>query len=125
MSTCRTGTGDAYTAAATAAIVLFCSAYRAGEADASYAVRCFRRGIGTSTARTTTAYMYVSAKSKPAPSGTYTGTVTDWNYSSVTLWVANTVSCTVPWGKCDVDGDLYVGAPASVSWKPKPSARWL
>ena len=69
------------------------------------------------TARTTTAYMYITAKkNNSAPSGAYSASVTDWNYSSVTLWVANTVSCTVPWAKCDVDGDLYVGAPASVSW---------
>ena len=69
------------------------------------------------TARTTTAFMYITAKkNNSAPSGAYSASVTDWNYSSVTLWVANTVSCTVPWGKCDVDGDLYVGAPASVSW---------
>ncbi len=69
------------------------------------------------TARTTTAYMYITAKkNNSAPSGAYSASVTDWNYSTVTLWVANTVSCTVPWGKCDVDGDLYVGAPASVSW---------
>ena len=69
------------------------------------------------TARTTTAFMYITAKkNSSAPSGAYSASVTDWNYSSVTLWVANTVSCTVPWGKCDVDGDIYVGAPASVSW---------
>ena len=69
------------------------------------------------TARTTTAFMYITAKkNNSAPSGAYSASVTDWNYSSVTLWVANTVSCTVPWGKCDVDGELYVGAPASVSW---------
>ena len=68
------------------------------------------------TARTTTAYMYVTAKSKPAPSGTYTGTVTDWNYSSVTIWAENTVSISIPFGKCDIDGDLYVGAYASFNW---------
>ena len=70
------------------------------------------------TARTTTAYMYITAakKNNSAPSGAYSASVTDWNYSTVSLWVANTVSVTVPWGKCDVDGDLYVGAPASVSW---------
>lgn len=68
-------------------------------------------------ARTTTAYMYVSAKqNKSAPSGTYSGTVTDWNYGSVTVYVANSVSVTIPYGKCDIDGDLYVGAYASVNW---------
>ena len=69
------------------------------------------------TARTSTAYMYITAKqNKSAPSGTYSGTVTDWNYSSVTIWAANSVSITIPWGKCDVDGDLYVGAYASLNW---------
>ena len=69
------------------------------------------------TASTSTAYMYVTAKKNPsAASGTYSGTVTDWNYSSVTIWAENTVSITIPWGKCDVDGDLYVGAYASFNW---------
>ena len=68
------------------------------------------------TARTSTAYMYVGAKSKGAPSGTYSGTVTSWNYSTVTIWAENTVSITIPFGKCDVDGDLFVGAYASFNW---------
>ena len=66
-------------------------------------------------ARTTTAYLYVSAR-KAAPSGTYSGTVTDYNYGSVTVLVADTVSVSLARSFCDIDGDLYIGAPASVLW---------
>ena len=69
------------------------------------------------TARTTTAYLSVAAKQSPkAPSGTYDGTVTSWNYSSVTVNVAGQVTVTIPFGLCDIDGDLYYGAYASVYW---------
>lgn len=70
------------------------------------------------TARTTTAYLYVAAKQAPkgAPSGTYTGTVTDWNYSSVTINVAGQATITIPWGVCDVIGDVQYGSSASVVW---------
>ena len=69
------------------------------------------------TARTTTAYLTVAAKQNPAaPSGTYSGTVTGWNYGSVTVFVAGQVSVTIPFSLCDIDGDLYNGAPASVYW---------
>ena len=73
------------------------------------------------TARTTTAYLSVAARqtSQSAPSGTYSAYVTDWNYSSVSLRVENSVSVTLPWGICDVEGDLYSGAPASVNWDGK------
>ena len=68
------------------------------------------------TARTTTAYLSVSARQSAAPSGNYSGEVTDWNYSSVTILVANTVTVTIPWAICDAEGDLYSGAPANVYW---------
>jgi len=69
------------------------------------------------TARTTTAYLSVEAKKTPsAPVGTYSATVTSWNYSSVTLNVEGKVTVTVPFGLCDIDGELYNGASASVYW---------
>ena len=70
------------------------------------------------TARTTTAYLYVAAQPapQPAPSGSYPGTVTDWNYSSVTVFVAGTVTVTIPRSICTIDGDLYYGADATVYW---------
>ena len=68
------------------------------------------------TARTATAFMYISAKAKSAPSGNYSGYVLDWNYSSVTLNVADTVTVTVPQSICVIEGELSVGASASVYW---------
>ena len=70
------------------------------------------------TARTTTAYLYVAAQPapQPAPSGSYPGTVTDWTYSSVTVFVAGTVTVTIPRSICTIDGDLYYGADATVYW---------
>lgn len=69
------------------------------------------------TARTSTAYVYVSEKqNKTAPSGTYSGKVTDWSYNTVTVQVEGKVSVAVPYGLCDIEGDLYYGAPASVLW---------
>ena len=69
------------------------------------------------TARTTTAYLSVSPKQNPkAPVGTYNATVTSWNYSSVTLNVEGKVTVTVPFGLCDIDGELVYGASATVYW---------
>ena len=69
------------------------------------------------TARTTTAYLSVAAKQNPkAPVGTYNATVTSWNYSSVTLNVEGRVTVTVPFGLCDIDGELVYGASATVYW---------
>ena len=69
------------------------------------------------TARTSTAYIYVSEKqNKSAPSGTYAGSVTNWTYNTVTVKVEGKVEVTVPYGLCDIEGDLYYGAPASVLW---------
>ncbi len=68
------------------------------------------------TARTSTAYMYVTKnQQRTVPSGSYSGTVTDWSFSTVTVQVQG-VNAVIPWGLCDVDGDLYYGAPASVYW---------
>ena len=67
------------------------------------------------TARTATAWLYVSARKAP-PAGNYDGTVTDFSYSSVTINVENTVSTTVSRDICDIDGELYVGAYASLYW---------
>lgn len=69
------------------------------------------------TARTATAWLYVAAKPQPPapPVGVYHGTVTDWNYASVTLDVQG-VSATVSRDICDIDGDLASGAAADVYW---------
>ncbi len=69
------------------------------------------------TARTSTAYMYVSGKAQPKtiPSGTYSGTVVDWAFSTVTLSIEG-VNATISFDLCDVEGNLYIGAPAWVTW---------
>ena len=69
------------------------------------------------TARTSTAYMYVSGKAQPKtiPSGTYSGTVVDWAFSTVTLSIEG-VNATISWDLCDVEGELYYSAPAWVTW---------
>ena len=69
------------------------------------------------TARTSTAYLYVSSKPqpKPIPDGTYSGTVVDWAFSTVTLSIEG-VNATISWDICDVEGELYYGAPAWVTW---------
>ena len=70
------------------------------------------------TARTSTAYMYISAKPqpRPIPSGTYAGTVTDWSYNTVSVSVEDKVTVPISYSLCDIDGDLYVGASAQVVW---------
>ena len=68
------------------------------------------------TARTATAFMNVTPKSRPAPSGTYSGTVTDYSYSTVTINVENQVTVTLERSACDISGELYVGASAQVLW---------
>ena len=70
------------------------------------------------TARTTTAYLYVSAppQPKPAPSGSYSAVVTDYSYSTVSLLVENKVPVTLSQSICDIDGSLFIGASASVYW---------
>ena len=71
------------------------------------------------TASTTTAYMYISAKPQGAPAGNYGGYVTDWNYSTITLNIENTVTVQVPWSICNVEGDINYGASASIYWDGK------
>ena len=70
------------------------------------------------TARTTTAYIYVSKKQppKPAPTTTFYGTVTDWSYSVVNVDISGVGVVSVPRSVCDISGDLYYGAHASVAW---------
>ena len=75
------------------------------------------------TASTTTAYMYISAKPQGAPAGNYGGYVTDWNYSTITLNIENTVTVQVPWSICEVEGDINYGASASIYWNGQ-SVTW-
>ena len=69
------------------------------------------------TARTATAWLYVNARPQPPvpPVGVYSGTVTDWNYATVTVEVEG-VSATISQSVCEFDGELFVGAPADVYW---------
>ena len=69
------------------------------------------------TARTAAAWLYVSAKPTPPgpPVGVYSGTVTGWNYATVTVEVEG-VSATVSRSVCEFDGELFVGAPADIYW---------
>ena len=70
------------------------------------------------TARTTTAYIYVSKKQppKPAPTSTFYGTVTDWSYSTVNVDIYGVGVVSIPRAICDVYGDLSYGAKATISW---------
>ena len=69
-------------------------------------------------ARTTTAYMYISAKPKPVTpaSGSYSGAVTELSFSTVTVQVDGISTFTLSLDFCDIDGLLDIGAPASVVW---------
>ena len=67
------------------------------------------------TARTATAYLYVKPVQPTPPSGVYYGTVSDWNYATVTIIVEG-VSVTVSRDICEFDGELYYGAGADVYW---------
>lgn len=72
------------------------------------------------TQRTATAYIYVKGAPAPAPSqpssGTYNGTVDDWNYSYIRVNLDGKNVVGLPWDICTVSGDIYVGAPAVVAW---------
>ena len=77
------------------------------------------------TARTSTAYIYVSGASAPAPApaavtvpdgGTFYGSVVDWSYSGVSVNLDGTTVAVIPWDVCNVTGDIYAGAPATVMW---------
>ena len=75
-------------------------------------------------ARTSTAYMYVNGEDPtPTPTqgegGVFYGSVSDWNGSTVSVNLDGTTYAALPWGICSVSGDIYVGAPATVSWSGK------
>ena len=53
---------------------------------------------------------------KPQEGGTYYGTVTDWNYSVISVNLDGTTVAAIPREICTVSGELYVGAPATVTW---------
>ncbi len=69
------------------------------------------------TARTSTAYLYVT-EDKPAPpsEGHFDGNVYDWNYSYVSIWSNQGFSALVDWNKVILYGDIYSGAPATCYW---------
>ncbi len=70
------------------------------------------------TARTTTAYLTVAAqKYVPTPTnGVFYGTVSDWNYGYVSVYVDASTVLAIDWADCTLTGDIYVGAPAAVYW---------
>ena len=68
------------------------------------------------TARTSTAYLFINGKTAPEQGGVAYGTVTDWNYSTVTISLTGKTGVVVPMSLCDIDGDLYYGADAAVSY---------
>ena len=49
--------------------------------------------------------------------GTYYGTVTEWNYSYVSVNLDGTTIAAIPWDVCVCTGDIYVGAPATAVWQ--------
>ena len=85
------------------------------------------------TARTSTAYMYIEGTPKPKPtpkptptpvpaedqSGSFSGYVTDYSYSTVSIYVmdgpgyVSQVSRSI----CDIDGNIYVGAPSTLYYQ--------
>ena len=70
------------------------------------------------TARTSTAYMYVSEAS-PAPdpkSGVSYGSVFDIKNTYVTIQLNEGFSVVAEWSVIDLSGDIYSGAPATVYW---------
>ena len=74
------------------------------------------------TARTSTAYMYVTA-ANVVPStpvngdgGVYYGSVTGWNSVGVSVNLDGITEVAIPWSVCSVNGDIYVGAIAAVYW---------
>ena len=75
------------------------------------------------TARTSTAYIYVSGEPTPAPTpvpvpdgGVYYGSVSSWNYSSVSVNLDGTTLVAIPWDVVSLNGEIYYGAPATVYW---------
>ena len=72
------------------------------------------------TARTTTAYISVKGEPAPTPAtpdgGTYYGTLVDWNTAYIRVNLDGTTEVGLPWDIVTYSGDLYVGAPATVTW---------
>ena len=75
------------------------------------------------TARTSTAYLYVSPTPRPAPTpqpqegGVYYGSVSDWNYSTVSVNLDGSTIVALPWDICNLSGEIYYGAPATAYWQ--------
>ena len=72
---------------------------------------------GGQSARTTTAYVYVSdTKPEPSSQGRVDGTVTDWNYSYV--WVSGNDgrNVAIDWNIVSITGEVYNGAPMTYFW---------
>ena len=75
------------------------------------------------TARTSTAYLYVTGTPRPAPTpqpqegGVFYGSVTDWNYSTVSVNLDGTTVVALSRDICYITGDLYYGAPATAYWE--------
>ncbi len=76
------------------------------------------------TQRTTTAFMYIKGTPAPAPkTGTYYGTVTDWNNDTISVNLDGSMLAVLPRYICSVSGELYAGAPATVYWSEDASRK--
>ena len=75
------------------------------------------------TGRTSTAYIYLRDDPKPPTptTGTSYGSVTGWNYSTVTVYCSDIGNQWISWDNVDMDGDVYNGAPATVYWSKSGS----
>ena len=73
------------------------------------------------TARTTTAYVYVSAPRPEPKSGVSYGSVLETKYAYVSIWLNEGYSVIAEWRVVDLDGDIYIGAPATVYWDGTPN----
>lgn len=79
------------------------------------------------TARTSTAWMYVSAAPAPTPSpvpapneGYVNGAVYDWNYACVGVWTDGGYAVAVDWHLCSITGEVCVGSPVTYYWSGSP-----
>ena len=73
------------------------------------------------TARTTTAYVYVTAPKPEPKSGVSYGSVLETKYAYVSIWLDEGYSVIAEWRVVDLDGDIYIGAPATVYWDGDPN----
>ena len=73
------------------------------------------------TARTTTAYVYVTAPKPEPKSGVKYGSVLETKYAYVSIWLDEGYSVIAEWRVVDLDGDIYIGAPATVYWDGDPN----